>query len=268
MSRISVAVHGALGKVGMEVISSVSNDKSLSLVGAVDIRANSQYLTAGKIKKVPLFKKTDDLLKKIKPDVIVDFSIAEASMALIRTAAKSGIDLVVGTTGLTTRDKKEINQLAKGCNVGIIVSPNFALGVVVLMYLCRIAAKYFDNAEIVEMHHDEKVDAPSGTALATAESMLEAREGKGFNYPLTQKKKLTGIRGGQLEGMTIHSVRLPGLVARQEVIFGTQGQTLQLRHDAISRECYMPGVLLAVKEVSRYRGSVHNLEDLLKLGGK
>jgi 4-hydroxy-tetrahydrodipicolinate reductase len=118
------------------------------------------------------------------------------------------------------------------------------------------------------LHHDQKADAPSGTALATAKAMIEGRQGKPFKYPLTKKENLPGCRGGETEGIAIHSVRLPGFVASQEVIFGIQGQTLKIRHDAINRECYMPGVILSVKEVSKRKGSIHSLEDLLQLGGK
>jgi len=259
MNIISVAVHGAMGKVGREVISAVSNDSALKLVGAVDIKADSEYLVTAGQEKVPLFTNMGDLLQKTKPQVLVDFSLAEPALKAITAAAKAGVDVVAGTT---------INQLAKDCNTGIIISPNFALGAVVLMYLSRIAAKYFDNAEIIELHHDQKADAPSGTALATAKAMLDERKGKPFTYPVTKKENLAGSRGGQFEGVAIHSVRLPGFVASQEVIFGLQGQVLKIRHDAINRECYMPGVILAVKEVSKYRGSVHSLEDLLQLGGK
>jgi 4-hydroxy-tetrahydrodipicolinate reductase len=158
--------------------------------------------------------------------------------------------------------------LAKDNKAGIIISSNFALGAVIMMHLARIAAKYFNSAEIIEMHHDEKADAPSGTAMATARGMIEARQGKPFKYPATKKESLSGTRGGQFEGIAIHSVRLPGFVASQEIVFGLQGQTLKIRHDAINRECYMPGVIMAVKEVMKYRGSVHNLDDLLQTGGK
>jgi len=268
MNTISVAVHGAMGKVGREVVTAVSNDSALKLVGAVDIKADSEYLVTAGQGKVPLFTNMGDLLQKTKPQVLVDFSLAEPALKAITAAVKAGVDVVAGTTGFSSRDMEEINQLAKDCNTGIIISPNFALGAVVLMYLSRIAAKYFDNAEIIELHHDQKADAPSGTALATAKAMLDERKGKPFTYPVTKKENLAGSRGGQFEGVAIHSVRLPGFVASQEVIFGLQGQVLKIRHDAINRECYMPGVILAVKEVSKYRGSVHSLEDLLQLGGK
>jgi 4-hydroxy-tetrahydrodipicolinate reductase len=268
MATISVAVHGALGKVGREVISAVSKDRALNLVGAVDVKAQASTLALGDSRQVPLFTDIKELLLQIKPQVLVDFSIAEAAIEAIRVAAVAHVDIVSGTTGLTADNRQEIELLAKQQKVGIIISSNFALGAVVLIYLCRLAAKYFDNAEIIELHHDEKADAPSGTALTTARDMLAARQGKPFKYPQTKKENLSGCRGGQLEGVAIHSVRLPGFVASQEVIFGLQGQTLKIRHDAVNRECYMPGVVLAIKQVSGSRGRVQNLEDLLQLGGQ
>ncbi len=267
METISVGVHGALGKMGREIMAAVSADAALKLIGAVDIKAEADSVSVGS-SGIPLYKSLKTFIDKSKPQVIVDFSIAEASMEAIRIATKAGINMVVGTTGFSASDTAEINRLAKDNGVGIIFSPNFALGAVIMMHLSKIAAKYCDNVEIIEMHHDQKADAPSGTALATAKAMIDARQGKPFKYPETRKDNLAGSRGGQMDGVAVHSVRLPGFVASQEVIFGIQGQTLKIRHDAINRECYMPGIILSVKEVLKKKGTVHSLEDLLQLGGK
>ena len=245
MKPITVVVHGALGKVGREITAAISKDPDLSLIGSVDVQATQHYIEIpGTLEKVPLFTGLSEMLEKECPQVIVDFSIAEASMEAIRTAAKHGIDLVVGTTGFSDEERTEIGALAKDNNVGIVLAPNFALGAIVLVYLAQIAAKYFDYAEIIELHHEQKADAPSGTALATAQAMLQSR-----NKPF------------------IHSARLPGFVASQEVLFGGQGQRLSIRHDAINRECYVPGVLLAVKEVIQCKGKITDLTDLLHFGG-
>lgn len=268
MANISVAVHGALGKMGRESISAISRDAGLNLVGAVDVKATSDSITPDNEQKIPLYRDIKSLLAAVKPEVIVDFSMAAASMEMIRIAAGSGISLVTGTTGFSPDDMEEIRHLAKDNKIGIIIASNFALGAVIMMHLAKIAAKYFDNAEIIELHHDEKADAPSGTALSTARGMIESRQGKPFKYPETKRESLSGTRGGQFEGVGIHSVRLPGFVASQEIIFGLQGQTLKIRHDAINRECYMPGVIMAVKEVLNKKGSVNNLDDLLQTGGK
>lgn len=268
MATISVAVHGALGKMGRESISAVIKDADLKLVGAVDIKAKADRLTLEGSHDIPLFNNVESLLISTEPEVIVDFSIASASLEMIRLASINSISMVIGTTGFSAANMEEITRLAKDNKVGIILSPNFAMGAVIMMQLARMASRYFNNAEIIEMHHDEKADAPSGTALSTAKGMIESRDGRAFNYPATGKESLSGTRGGQHEGIAIHSVRLPGFVASQEIVFGLQGQTLKIRHDAINRECYMPGVIMAVKEVIKLKGSVHNLDDLLQIGGK
>jgi 4-hydroxy-tetrahydrodipicolinate reductase len=196
--------------------------------------------------------------------VVVDFSMAEAAMNVARLAVQRKINLVIGTTGLSPDALSEMDRLARAHEVGIIVAPNFALGAVVMVHLAKVAARHFDYAEIMEMHHEQKLDAPSGTALSTARAMAEAR-GKPFVHPGTEKASLKGTRGGELEGISIHSVRLPGLMAHQEIIFGTSGQTLTIRHDTINRECYMPGVILAMKKVVELKGLTYGLEKILGL---
>lgn len=267
MKQIAVAVHGALGKVGREIVLGVCRDTDLSLVGAVDIKATRNYLDVPDVgKQVPLAKDLGSLLRNCRPQVIVDFTIAEAAVTAARIALKHGVNLVIGTTGIPDSELKELGQLAEANKVGVVVAPNFALGAVLLMYLSKIAAKYFDHAEIIELHHEQKVDAPSGTALATARGMAQSR-GKPFIHTPARKENLSGTRGGEVEGIAIHSVRLPGFVASEEVVFGGKGQTLTLRHDTINRECFIPGVILAVKEVVNCKGLVFGLDELLQLGG-
>ncbi len=266
MSEIRVIVNGALGRMGQQVIGAVASDPALELAGASDIKASGNKLTVqGKSKAIPLFNNLGSLLEGYQANVLVDFSVAEAAMSAARMALKNGLHIVVGTTGLSADNLKEIDKLARDYKKGAVVAANFAIGAVIMMNLAKTAAKYFDNAEIIELHHDRKLDAPSGTALATARGMLEAR-GKPFVYPPTEKQTLKGTRGGQNDGIAIHSVRLPGLVASQEVVFGALGQTLTIRHDTVSRESFMPGVILAIKEVSRRRGLVLGLDALLNLG--
>jgi len=258
MSPIKVVVHGALGKVGREVVKAVSLDPETRLVGAVDVKASDNNLTIEGLNGVPLSTNLEQVLATANPDVMVDFTLAGAAMPAIRLAAKKGVNMVIGTTGFTPEDIKEIEQLAKTNRVGIVLASNFALGAVLMMHMAKIAAKYFDYAEIIELHHHLKADAPSGTALSTARGMAKSR-GKPFLVPKGQD------RGGQVEGITIHSVRLPGLMAHQEVLFGTAGQTLSIRHDTINRECYMPGVMLAVKEVIKRKELIQGLDILLEL---
>ena len=172
--------------------------------------------------------------------------------------------MVIGTTGLSPADLSEIDSLCRANDIGAVVAANFSLGAILMIHLAKVAARFFDYAEIIELHHEQKVDAPSGTALSTAKEMVEAR-GQPFDWAHTQKETLSGSRGGDYQGVAIHSVRLPGLLAHQEVIFGGLGQTLKIRHDTISRESFMPGVVLAIKEVVKLKRLVFGLENLLGL---
>lgn len=265
MEKITVLVNGALGKMGREVTAAICRDAELEMVGAVDIKATQAELTLPDgSKKVPLSTDLNSILGVCHPKVLVDFTIAESCMSALRTAIGQGINVVTGTSGLLEDNLKEIDRLSKAHKVGAVVVPNFTIGAVVLVHLAKIASRFFDHAEIIELHHHEKADAPSGTALATAKDMVKSK-GKPFVYPSTKKETVVGTRGGQVDGVAIHSVRLPGFMASQEVIFGGPGQTLTLRHDTISRDCYMPGVILAIKEVVKRQGLAYGLDTLLNL---
>jgi len=251
--------------MGSEVVKALCADPELEPVGAVDSRAQANLLPLpDQSGSIPLSVDLAAILGQTKPEVVVDFSVAEAALSAARIATELKVNLVVGTTGLSPDDLDEIDRLARRNEVGAIVAPNFALGAVAMVHLAGIAAKLFDHAEIIEMHHDQKLDAPSGTALSTARVIAEAR-GEPFLYPQVQKESLAGTRGGELDGIALHSVRMPGLLAHQEVIFGAAGQTLTIRHDTISRDCFMPGVLLAVRKVAEYRGLVYGLDIVLGL---
>ena len=264
MNTIRVVVRGALGRMGRETINAICHEPEMQVVGTVDLQAPDEALSlpdgSG---TVPLSSDLASILSTCQPDVLVDFTTAKVVMPAMRLAAKQGVNLVIGTTGLTTDEIGEIDELSKSNNIGAVAAPNFALGAVLMMHLAKVASKYLDYAEIIELHHEKKVDAPSGTALATARAMGQAR-GKPFHHSPGQEKTLVS-RGEQVEGINIHSVRLPGLLAHQEVIMGGTGQTLSIRHDTISRECFMPGVILAVKEVIKRKGLVYGLDTLLGL---
>ncbi len=264
MERIKVVVYGASGRVGQEVVKAVCRETETQLVGAVDVIVPAEQLTlpdgSG---KVPFSDDLAAILDSCQPDVIVDFSIARASMPAVRTASRHGVNMVIGTTGFTADDLDEMKKLAEANEIGIVVAPNFALGAVLMMHLAKIAGKYFDHAEIIELHHDRKMDAPSGTSQTTARDMIKAR-GKPFLPPAVPGED-SPARGKSIEGINIHSVRLPGQMAHQEVILGGDGQTLRIRHDQISREAFMPGVLLAVKEVMKRKGFIYGLDKLLGL---
>ena len=263
MNSIRVAVHGASGRMGQEVINALCHEPNMQIVGAVDLKAVEDYLPlpdgSG---TVPFSSNLDYILTACQPDVLVDFTTAQATMPAVRITTEHGVNLVIGTTGLTADDINEIDRLAEAHQVGAVVAPNFALGAVLMMHLAKVAAKYLDFAEIIELHHHLKADSPSGTALSTAKAMASTR-GKPFSTP--QQGKTSDSRGEQVEGIAIHSVRLPGLLAHQEVLLGGPGQTLSIRHDTISRECYMPGVMLAIKEVVEHKGLIYGLDTLLGL---
>jgi len=262
MKPIKVAVYGALGRMGQTLVEALGVEPDMQLVGAVDIKAAKDELSlpdgSG---TVPLSRNLDEIISAARPEVVVDFSTASAVMPAVRLSAEWGVNLVTGTSGLNSDDIKEIDRLAKARGVGVAVVPNFALGAVLMMHLAKIAGKYFDFAEIIELHHHLKADAPSGTALATARAMAKAK-GKPFSTP---EGKASAGRGEQVEGISIHSVRLPGMLAHQEVMLGGAGQTLKIRHDQISREAFMPGVMLAIRGIVKHKGLVYGLETLLGL---
>jgi len=249
--------------MGREIVNFLSQEPGIQIVGAAELKVTGDSLPLPNGSTVPFSANLEEIIAKSQPQVLVDFTTAKAVLPAARTAAKNGVNLVIGTTGLTADDINEIERLANDHKVGAVVAPNFALGAVMMIHLAKIAAKYFDYAEIIELHHHRKADAPSGTALSTARAMAQTK-GKPFTQPSEQAKP-TDSRGGQVEGITIHSVRLPGLLAHQEVLLGAPGQTLSIRHDTISRECYMPGIILAVKEVIKRKGLVYGLDRLLGL---
>jgi 4-hydroxy-tetrahydrodipicolinate reductase len=196
---------------------------------------------------------------------MVDFTRPSEAMHNALAAVAAGASPVVGTTGLSTSDIDKLETACKAKGLGGIVAPNFAVGAVVMMHLAEIAAPHFDGAEIIELHHAGKLDAPSGTALATARRLALRRKGKPFDHRKPEKETLAGTRGGEEGGVAVHSVRLAGFVADQEVIFGLPGQTLAIAHRTTSREAYVPGVVLAIRRVTAEPRFYRGLDQLLGL---
>ena len=266
---IKVLVSGAVGRMGREVVKAVVNDEQTQLVGAVDHNLVGQDI--GEIagvgaQGVLIAGDLATALKESGAQVAVDFSTPQAVRENIRIMLAAGVSPVVGTTGLVESDLEEIDAQSRAAGVPVFIAPNFAIGAVLMMRFAAECAKVFDYAEIIEYHHEKKIDAPSGTAFKTAQVLREAR-GEDFTRvggdDQASGSAAVNARGGQMGGIAIHSVRVPGYLAHQEVIFGMAGQTLNIRHDTITRECYMPGVLRAVKAVQNLRGLTYGLEHIL-----
>lgn len=246
---INVGVLGAKGRMGAETVKAISAATDLQLVAQIDLGDSLEQLaTSG-------------------AQVIVDFTHPEAVMKNLEFAINNGMHVVVGTTGF---DDAKLNQvkswLEKNPKVGAVIAPNFGLGAVLMMQFAAKAARYFESVEIVELHHPDKADAPSGTASRTADLISEARKSAARPaMPDKTSSGLQGARGAKVGDVPIHSVRLRGLVAHQEVLLGDQGETLSIRHDSIDRTGFMPGVLLAVREVVKTPGLTFGLEHLMDL---
>ncbi|BAW17304.1 dihydrodipicolinate reductase [Streptococcus intermedius] len=253
---IKVIIAGFKGKMGQAAYKMVTEDNTLEVVGLLD-PLTSQKEVAG----VPVFNQKEDLIG-LEADVWVDFTTPKVAYEHTRFALEHGFAPVVGTTGFTSDEIEELIELSRKRELGGLIAPNFAVGAVLLMQFAAQAAKYFPNVEIIELHHDQKKDAPSGTAIKTAELISKVRPQKPQGA-VDEKEVLPGARGAELNGMRIHSVRLPGLVAHQEVIFGGQGEGLTLRHDSYDRQSFMTGVNLGIKEVVNKKELVYGLEYLL-----
>ncbi len=261
---IRVVVSGT-GNMGREVLAAVLREADLEPVGVLEKFSSETELALSEgAGSVPMSADPPALLDRTRPDVVIDFTNAEWTPLVADAALDRGVRLVIGTTGLPDRWLDGLEQRCRERRVGAVAAANFAIGAVLMVHLAKIAGRFFDSAEIIELHHDRKVDAPSGTALTTAREMLAAR-GKPFERNVPERETLRGTRGGEVDGVTIHSVRLPGLVAHQEVIFGGLGQTLAIRHDTTGRDAFIPGVLLATREVMQRRELVRSLEALVGL---
>ena len=247
MKNIRILVNGAKGRMGQEVVKAVTVASDLELVDQTDLG--------------------DDLIARIKASqaqAVVDFTTAAVAFENTRKILEAGVHPVVGTSGLLAEQVVKLQQLAQDKGIGGLIAPNFAIGAVLLMKYAQDAAKYLPDVEVIELHHNRKADAPSGTAVKTAQLIAEARQE--IPKALVEEKELfEGARGSEVHGVRVHSLRLPGLVAHQEVIFGGTGETLTIRHDSIHRESFMPGVCLACRKVIGTQQLFYGLEHLLLL---
>ncbi|AFQ45491.1 4-hydroxy-tetrahydrodipicolinate reductase [Desulfosporosinus meridiei] len=266
MKKIRVFVAGASGKMGQEVIRSILKEDDLLLVGASDTRHQGMdvgFVAGTQRVGVDITGPLDiDTLRSAKADVLVDFTNPQSVLKNSKTAILAGVVPVIGTTGLDEAEISEIRVLVEKENVGAFLAPNFSIGAILMMRFAKESAKYFPHVDIIELHHDQKLDAPSGTALKTAEGILEVREPMVQGHP-NEYEKIPGARGADLGGIHIHSVRLPGLIAHQEVLFGGLGQSLSIRHDAFSRETYMPGIILSIRKSYELTELIVGLDNFL-----
>ena len=245
---MKVAVLGAKGRMGTETVAAIESSGDLTLSSALDLGDSLEQLV------------------KTGTEVIVDFTHPESVMKNLEFAISNGIHVVVGTTGFDDKKLAVLKELlAKNPKVGALIAPNFGLGAVLMMQFSQTAAKYFESVEIIELHHANKVDAPTGTAIRTAEMITDARkQSKKSPMPDASKTIIPGARGAKIGDVPIHSVRSHGYVAHQEVIFGDAGETLSIRHDSINRAGFMPGVLIGVRNVAKHPGLTVGLENYME----
>ena len=247
---VNIAVCGANGKMGQEVIKAVNSADDMTLVAKIDIN-NGEFATI------------KDAKDSVNIDILIDFTQPKSIYENALYCLNNGINIVVGTTGLNDEQINELKKLSDTNKLGCLIAPNFSTGAVLMMKFAQLAAKYFDNAEIIELHHNQKKDAPSGTAVKTAQMMAEVNE----NFTsgnCEEVETISAARGANsYNNIHIHSVRMPGFMASQEVVFGANGQTLRIRHDSTNRECYMNGVLLAVRYVNENRNFVYGLDNIM-----
>ena len=263
MSSINVAVHGALGRMGQEVLRAVTGAPDMNPSGAADGMANpGQISLPDGSGTISISNNLADVLGGV--DVVVDFSSAEGAMSVIRTATAHKVNAVIGSTGLSDANYAEAARLAGESSVGVIIAPNFAMGAVIMIHLAKVASRFFDYADLTEMHHEAKIDAPSGTALAIAAAAVEGK-GSEFTNVEAEKELITGPRGGDFRGVSVHSARMAGLIAHHQLVFGALGQTLTIRHDSMNRESFMPGVTMAIREVVNRSGLTVGLENIMGL---
>ncbi len=268
MSVHRVAVAGAAGRMGRAAIRAIARRDDMLLVGALG-RAASVGQDAGVVAGagtlgVPIVADLAELFLEGRPTVLVDLSRGEPAVEHAEAALDHRVPAVIGATGLPAAGVERLRERCRAERVGVLLAPNFALGAVLMMEFARQAARFFPHVEITELHHDRKRDAPSGTAARTAHLIAAARA-ETPPPAVTETELVAGVRGGLVAGVRVHSVRLPGLMAHQEVLFGGPGETLRLRHDSLSEESFMPGLMLAIERVGTVSDLVEGLERVLEL---
>ncbi|RPF55784.1 4-hydroxy-tetrahydrodipicolinate reductase [Aquisalibacillus elongatus] len=263
---INIMLAGPRGKMGSEALNMIEGTDHFQLVGCVDRKHQGKT-----IKEIdglpdidaPIYSDAQEAFDRLNADVFIDLTNPESGYVHTKLALNHHIRPVIGTSGFSEDQLDELKQLSSDKQTGIVIAPNFAIGAVLMMRFSQMAAKYFDSVEIIEKHHDEKLDAPSGTAVKTAQLIKEVRDSHQQGHP-DEQESLPGARGANVDGMHIHSVRLPGYIAQQEVIFGQSGQTLTINHNSTDRKSFMSGVKFAVEQVMTIDHFVYGLENLME----
>jgi 4-hydroxy-tetrahydrodipicolinate reductase len=262
-----IVIFGICGKMGTSIAREVLKEKDLELIGGFD-KFNIGEDIGNVLGTVKLGKKiydSYDEIKKLNPDLIIDFTNAEIVYETINWAIDNGIDIIVGTTGLSKEKISNIEIKVQVAKSKVFIVPNFTIGAVIMMKIGGKIAKYFDNCEIIELHHDKKKDAPSGTSIYTAEQISKSKVFNSSRLKEDEIETIKASRGALSDGVHIHSIRLPGFLAHQEVIFGTVGQTLTVRHDSIDRSSFYPGILLAIKKIDGLGSFTYGLDKIIDL---
>ncbi|QFT89378.1 4-hydroxy-tetrahydrodipicolinate reductase [Bacillus sp. THAF10] len=264
---IKIILAGPRGRMGREAVDLIHREPHFELVACLDRMNEGKQLSEVEgfpAINAPIYKDPLTCFTEVKADVLIDLTTPEIGKIHTKLAVEHGIRPVVGTTGFTEEELEALTELADEKKVGVIIAPNFAVGAILMMKFAQMAAKHFQDVEIMELHHDRKLDAPSGTAIKTAELLSKTREPKRQGHP-EEEEVINGARGAETkDGIRIHSVRLPGLVAHQEVLFGGEGQSLSIRHDSYNRASFMSGVKLAVETVINLDVLVYGLENIIE----
>ncbi|MBB5173573.1 4-hydroxy-tetrahydrodipicolinate reductase [Texcoconibacillus texcoconensis] len=263
---INIVVAGPRGNMGKEAVKMVTETEDFQLTAVVDHKNGGwtmKDVEGMPSLDVPIFENLETCFHDVDVDVLVDLTRPDIGKKHMELALDNGVRPVIGTTGFTDEDVKRLREKAESKRLGAMIVPNFAIGAVLMMKFSQMAAKYMQDVEIIEQHHDRKLDAPSGTAIKTAQLIQEVRDPKVQGHP-EETEELSGSRGANIDGMHIHSVRLPGRVAHQEVILGGEGQTLSIRHDSMNRTSFMPGVKLACETVMNLETLVYGLEHIIE----
>lgn len=264
--KIKVVVAGARGRMGSTAIEAIEKSSHTETVAALDYKYGGLHLHKGNVnnerKGIPIYTSMAELMANHAVDVLLDVTDPDAVFNNVKAALSHGVRPVVGTSGLSRRQVDEISVLVETYGIGCVIAPNFSIGAVLMMKFAAQAAHYLGDIEIIEMHHDRKLDAPSGTALKTAEMIQHSRPAHLQGHP-DEQVHMEGARGADIDGMKIHSVRLPGLLAHQQVLLGGEGELLTLRHDSFDRKSFMPGIVLSIRNVVTREDLVYGLEYLI-----